>query len=246
MLDALIEVSRRVGAPESGLAILAEGNTSVRDGDTFWIKASGESLAGCGPASFVRCRPEPLLDAAGLSDGEAAQALQDSLVEGSKKPSVEAFFHAWLLFRAGATFVLHSHPEPILSLACSGRGEEVAALRYFPDEVVFCGPASAWVPYVDPGWRLAPAYEEAHGRVVAAHGHSPKCYVMENHGLTTVGRTAEEAWSATAMAVKAARIVLAAPGGARPLRAAEVARIAGRADEHDRQRRVWGTTDPVS
>lgn len=240
MLDALIEVSRRVGAPGSGLAILAEGNTSVRDGDTFWIKASGESLADCGPGSFVRCRPEPLLGAT-----DPADALVESLVEGTKKPSVEAFFHAWLLFRAGATFVLHSHPEPVLALACSGRGQEVASARHFPDEVVFCGPASAWIPFVDPGWALAGAYGEAHGRFVAAHGQPPKCYVMENHGLTTVGRTAEEAWSATAMAVKAARIVLAAPGGAKPLPAAEVARIAGRADEHDRQRRVWGTTDPL-
>jgi rhamnose utilization protein RhaD (predicted bifunctional aldolase and dehydrogenase) len=245
VLDALIEVSRRVGAPEAGLAMLAEGNTSVRDGETFWIKASGEPLKDCGRESFVRCRPEPLLDASGLTDAGAAEALRASLVEGAKKPSVEAFFHAWLLFRAGVSFVLHAHPEPVLALACSANGQASAAARHFPDEVVFCGPASAWVPYVDPGWSLAPAIRDAHDRFSATHGQPPKCYLMENHGLTTVGRTAEEAWSAMAMAVKAARVVLAAPGGAMPLPPEEVARIAGRADEHDRQRRVWGIADPL-
>ena len=45
-IDRLIELSRDLGREDRGLAILGEGNTSVRlSAETFMVKASGSTLA---------------------------------------------------------------------------------------------------------------------------------------------------------------------------------------------------------
>ena len=41
----LVEMSRYLGDPGKGYAILGEGNTSARiDGDSFYVKASGTTM----------------------------------------------------------------------------------------------------------------------------------------------------------------------------------------------------------
>ena len=57
VLDELVGMSAELGDPSRDLAILGEGNTSVRaDEETFWIKASGTELARASRESFVRVR----------------------------------------------------------------------------------------------------------------------------------------------------------------------------------------------
>jgi ribulose-5-phosphate 4-epimerase/fuculose-1-phosphate aldolase len=63
--------------------------------------------------------------------------------------------------------------------------------------------------------------------------------LLENHGLIALGPSPEAVLAGTLMAVKSAEIFLGAASlGALPrfLTAAQVARIAGRPDEHYRQK----------
>jgi hypothetical protein len=70
--------------------------------------------------------------------------------------------HGYLLSQPGVRFVGHSHPVAINAITCSVRGEELACGgRMMAEEVVFCGPASCWVPYTDPGIGLARAVRTA-------------------------------------------------------------------------------------
>ncbi len=61
-------------------AICGEGNVSVRDDDSFWMKASGASLTNLGKTEMIACKMTGVpFDSLGL------------------KPSIETGFHAWIL-----------------------------------------------------------------------------------------------------------------------------------------------------
>src|SRR5438309_510056 len=101
-LESLLSLSHELGAPERHLAILGEGNTSMRlDSSQFAVKASGCNLATLTENDLTRCdsgKILKLLDARKTTDALVDQALFDArLNPKSKKPSVESIFHAWLL-----------------------------------------------------------------------------------------------------------------------------------------------------
>lgn len=245
-LGALIELSHQLGREERALAILGEGNTSTRvDEETFIVKASGSSLGTLAPENVTQCRFADLLallDRKKSSDAEIDEALLASRVNPqAKKPSVEAIFHAWLLTLPGVTFVGHTHPIAVNSLLCSRWGKTFASKRTFPDEIVCCGEQSVYVPYTDPGLKLAATIRAETKKFVRVHGQPPRVILLENHGLIALGSSAQAVIATTLMADKAARIfagAVAANGGASPrfLSPEQVARIAGRPDEHYRRK----------
>ena len=231
-LDDAIILSHLLADPGLDSAILAEGNVSVRDGDRFWVKASGRRMATAGPADFSRVDPGPVLAALESElDDAGVRALLAASADG---PSVETFMHAALLELPGVETVGHAHPVALLGLLCSDRAEEEAGRRYFPDEVVCCGPSSPCVPYVDPGLPLARAVRAAALGHAEAWGEPPKTIWLANHGLIALGKNPATVESAFAMTVKAARVRLA--GATRPLTEREIDRIHTRPDEHHRQR----------
>src|SRR5690606_5726256 len=115
---------------------------------------------------------------------------------------------------------------------------DFARERLIPDQVVYCGEASVLVPYVDPGLVLARAIARAVEAFRAERGVLPKTILLENHGAIGLGRTTGEVYAALAMLEKSARIFAgaAALGGPVFMAPHHVARIAGRPDEHYRQR----------
>jgi rhamnose utilization protein RhaD (predicted bifunctional aldolase and dehydrogenase) len=180
-----------------------------------------------------------LLDHATLGDTAVDQALLDARIDpAARKPSVEAMFHAWLLTLPGVHFVGHTHPSAVNALLCSPYAEAFARQRRFPDEVVCCGPESVLVPYIDPGLALGCAIRDAVKSSIASTGIVPRVVLLKNHGLIALGATPAGVLAATLMTVKAARITLGAitAGGPVPMSRADVDRIAGRSDEHYRQR----------
>lgn len=243
LASELVRLSRELGREDRALAILGEGNASARiSEEEFWVKASGQSLATLAPRGLVRCRSEGLLalmKGRVPADSTVDEALLGARVDASgPKPSVESMFHAWLLTLPGVSFVAHTHPVAVNAVLCSPRARLFASRRLFPDEVVCCGAESVVVPYADPGLSLARAIRsrvEAHRRRL---GCAPRLILLENHGLIALGATSRAVLASTLMAVKAAEIFLGAAtlGGPRFLPPAEVARIAGRSDEHYRQR----------
>lgn len=245
-VSALLELSHQLGREDRSLAILGEGNTSTRiDEETFIVKASGSNLATLAAENVTECRFADLLgllDQKNLSDAAIDAALLASRSDPSaKKPSVEAIFHAWLLTLPGVNFVGHTHPIAVNSLLCSQWGKTFAERRLFPDEIVCCGEQSVYVPYTDPGLALAAAIRRETEKFIDVQGQSPRIILLENHGLIALGSSANAVTAATLMADKAARIFLgttSANGGATPrfLTAEQVARIAGRPDEHYRRK----------
>jgi len=243
ILEALVALSRELGAEHRGLAILGEGNVSAKlNDDTFLVKASGSSLGTLTDADVTECRSAPLLkmlDRNDLDDKEVDDELLASRMNDSaKKPSVEALFHAYLLSLPEINFVGPTHAIHINQILCSPRAADFATMKLFPDDIVCCGPASVFVPYTDPGMRLSQVIRKETTHYVAEMGFAPRVILLENHGIITLGRSPEAVKAAMFMAEKAAKIFVgaAALGGPRFLSQENIGRILGRPDEHYRRR----------
>jgi rhamnose utilization protein RhaD (predicted bifunctional aldolase and dehydrogenase) len=240
---ALLKLSHELGREDRGWAILGEGNTSARiDSDHLLVKASGSSLGTLHEEDLVECRADAIL---ALLDKRAAtdEAIESTLLAsrvnpGSKKPSVETLFHAYLLTLRDVHFVGHTHLTAVNQVLCSPRARQFAERRLFPDEIVCCGSKSVLVPYTDPGLRLAQAIRRGVSAFLRRHRYVPRVILVKNHGIITTGRTPEAVLAAMLMAEKSAQIWIGAAslGGPTFLRDSDVWRIAGRSDEHVRRK----------
>jgi len=239
--EKLLGLSHELGKPEHRLAILGEGNTSAGiDEKTFFIKASGAELRTLRRDQLVRVRFDAILP---MLDQELDQEqTRDTLLAAradpkSLKPSVEAIFHAWLLRQEGVKFVGHTHATEVNKILCSERAMDFAERRLFPDEVVYCGPKSLLIDYIDPGAKLAAAIRDRWNQFVVDNGYTPRLILIINHGLIAVGSAPEAVLATTLMTVKAAEIFAGACALGSPvfMDPKEVFRIHSRLDEHYRR-----------
>jgi len=242
-LKLLLELSHQLGNPLRPMAILGEGNASAKlSGETFIVKASGCSLGTLDEEGLVECRSKillPLLEKNKLTDAAVDGTLLNSRVDPkAKKPSVEALFHSWLLTLPGIEFVGHTHAPAVNSILCSPRAAEFAVKKIFPDEIVCCDVASVFIPYTDPGLKLAQAIRTETEKFLQVYGRPPRVILMENHGIITLGRSIQAVLSAMLMAEKTATVWLgaAALGGPTFMTPEHVERISGRPDEAVRRR----------
>lgn len=242
VLHQLVEMTRYLGDPSKGYAILGEGNSSARiDADTFYVKASGTTMATIGPDGFVRVsisRVTEVLDDPRAGDDDVSRVFQEALVTPgeTRRPSVEAMLHAVLLRVPEYQFIGHTHPVYTNALLCSRRAEEAVSGRIFPDQVVSMKHKSVFVPYVDPGLALTREVKRRFDAYVDEEGVLPSAILMQNHGLITMGATPKAVTSCTDMAEKASQILVHtyALGGPRFMTPADVDRIFTRPDEHYR------------
>jgi rhamnose utilization protein RhaD (predicted bifunctional aldolase and dehydrogenase) len=237
----LVELSREFG--QARWTILGEGNTSGRiDEKVFAVKSSGSSLGTLTEIELTHCYFDallPVLDRKGVSEQEIEEILLNSRVRPTAlKPSVETFFHAYLLTIPGVNYVGHTHPVPVNQILCSCLGNLFAQERRFPDEVVCCGPVSLMVPYEDPGLALAVRIRRDLQNFERVHRKNPKVILLGNHGVITIGQTADAVRVAMAMTVKAAEIFVGAHslGGNISMPESEVNRIENRLDEEYRRK----------
>jgi rhamnose utilization protein RhaD (predicted bifunctional aldolase and dehydrogenase) len=242
-LQSLLDLSHSLGGERLRMAILGEGNTSLRlDAETFAVKASGSNLASLRAADLSTCRFDrllPLLDAPAATDAEIDRVLFAARVnEADKKPSIEALFHAYLLTLPGVACVGHVHAIAVNQILCSPRARDYAERRACPDEIVMCGIESVFVPYAEPGLGLAQSIRREVQAFVRRTGREPKIILLQNHGIIAVGPSPKAVLGSLLMAEKAAEIFVgaAALGGPVFLTAAQCERIAGRPDEHYRQK----------
>lgn len=246
ILEELVALSHFMGAPHRDLAILGEGNTSAKiDDATFYIKASGQTLETIPAEGFCKVRFDkilPLFDKPDLTDLEVKDALLHSKegVASSVMPSVETFFHAYLLSLPGIGFIAHTHPIAVNSILCSQYAKEAVSGRLFPDEVVCCGVAPCFVEYVDPGMPLSRTIKQRVEEYIEEYNELPKVILMQSHGLIAVGKTPKDCRTITEMYVKTARVILGtyALGGPNFMTPENVSRIHSRPDEHYRQKQI--------
>lgn len=240
----LVELANDLGDPALDYVILGEGNVSSHASNgTFWVKASGVNLLGARADGFVRVAAASILATVNgqeKSDEHVRQALVDCRADGrdGPLPSVETFMHGVLLAVPGVNYVGHTHPTAINMVTCSTKFQEALGGRLFPDETVLCGPASVLVPYVDPGLALAREIQNRVHAFIEHHGERPRAIYLQNHGFIALGSSPNEVRNITAMAVKAARILVGTfhLGGPRFMPDADVRRIHGRLDEEYRKR----------
>ena len=101
-----------------------------------------------------------------------------------------------------------------------------------------CGIESVFVPYADPGLGLSQGIRQEVLAFVKRSGRDPKIILLQNHGIIAVGPSPKAVLGSLLMAEKAAEIFIgaAALGGPVFLTATQCERIAGRPDEHYRQK----------
>jgi rhamnose utilization protein RhaD (predicted bifunctional aldolase and dehydrogenase) len=231
-LTELVGLSRALGLPERDLAVLGEGNTSARlDDESFLVKASGTSLAGADPGSFVKMdfgRTLALLDLRDPADDELGEALMGarSSAEGGLRPSIEAPLHALALTEGEAAFVGHTHPTSVNSVLCSDHAGRLSEGAIFPDQIVVLGRHPLHIPYNDVGLPLAHALRDG----------------LQNHGLVALGSSASEVEQITTMADKHARIMAGVLAAGEPvyLTAEQADHLDTRSDEEYRRRVFQG------
>jgi rhamnose utilization protein RhaD (predicted bifunctional aldolase and dehydrogenase) len=258
VVDDLVALSRTLGEPPRQLAILAEGNTSVRlDGDgrsgRMLVKASGAWLVRLGPQDLVELTLAPLvnlLDDERTGDDEVSRAFTEATVTreaGSARPSVEALLHAVCLTETPARVVAHTHPVAVNGLLCSASAELLGAGALFPDQIVVLGRHVLVVPYVDPGLPLARHVLGLLRDFRARHDTAPRVIFLRNHGIFALGASSDEALQITEMAVKVALVLQAAAttGGAVFLSDEQADRIDSRPDEHHRRRALAAQEERV-
>ena len=244
-IKALLELAHEMGREDRQLAILGEGNVSAKlSAEQFAVKASGCRLAALTEADITTCESSrilALMEKRALNDYDIEQQLLEARVSGAgKKPSAEAMFHAWLLSLREVNFVGHCHPSTVNQVLCSPRARDFAERRLFPDEAVYCGSSSVFVPYTDPGLPLAREIAERTKTFVEKEGHPPRLILLQNHGIIALGSTSAAVLACILMAAKAAAIFMgaAAMGGPNFLKPEHVERVVSRPDEAHRQRQL--------
>ncbi len=252
-LEQLVHMSRQLGDPACDFVLLHEGNTSAKiDDATFFVKASGQQLHNIDGAGFVEVRNDAVL--AMLAGGELTdEQIKDGLTAArvdpaaTLRPSVETVLHAGLLALETIQFVAHTHPGDVNALLCSKSAREAVTGRLFPDEIVVCGPAPAFVEYVDPGLPLARAVQDSVDAYVEQWEELPKVILMQNHGMIAMAATGAEVEAITAMCTKTCRILRGTYdfGGPNFLTDENVARIHTRPDEAYRRKALGETARRV-
>ncbi|MEY4708513.1 MAG: hypothetical protein RJB58_2236 [Pseudomonadota bacterium] len=167
------------------------GNTSVKttvkdqlgeDVDVICIKGSGWDMGVIEPVGLPAVRLEPLrklrkLDR--LSDEDMVNFQRINLLDStSPNPSVETLLHAFLPHK----FIDHVHSTAVLALTDQPDNKALVEEVY--------GDRVAYVPYTIPGFALAKAVAEVFDKHPKAEG-----LILLQHGIFTMGDTAEQAYS---------------------------------------------------
>jgi rhamnulose-1-phosphate aldolase/alcohol dehydrogenase len=166
------------------------GNTSVKttvkdqlgeDVDVICIKGSGWDMGVIEPAGLPAVKLEPLrklrkLDK--LSDEDMVNFQRINLLDSSSpNPSVETLLHAFLPHK----FIDHVHSTAVLALTDQPDNKALVQEVY--------GDRVAYVPYTIPGFALAKSVADVFDNNSGVEG-----LVLLQHGIFTVGDTAEQAY----------------------------------------------------
>lgn len=185
-IEDLIAISRKFGQ-DSRFVIAGGGNTSYKDENRLWVKASGHALATITEDGFA-VLDRALLNEMGEEAYNADTAIREEQVKNDlaaacitkdRRPSVETSLHNCM----GFAFVVHLHPTLVNGLMCSVNAE-AACKEIFPDAL--------YIEYTDPGYTL---FKKVYDRIKAykaEKGKEPQVIFLQNHGIFVGGDTTAE------------------------------------------------------
>ncbi len=186
-LKQLIRISRLYGQ-NPDYVIAGGGNTSYKDNERLWVKASGISMADIDEDGFVcldRKKLQAILDnkysdLPNIREQEVKTDLHNAILSSkNKRPSVETSMHEIIQY----PFVVHTHPTLVNGLLCSKNSKSVVH-QLFGDEVIY-------VPYTDPGYTLFKAVETELKIFRTEKRKEPNIIFLENHGVFVAGDSTE-------------------------------------------------------
>jgi len=188
-IKELIEVSRFYGSKRD-FVIAGGGNTSYKDDEKIYVKASGVSLATIDENGFAvldRKAMQAISEKTYSKDVmERENQIKHDLLnarfqpEKGLRPSVEASLHNLIAFR----FVVHTHNTKVNGLMCGTNAEKLTS-ELFGDDVVY-------VPYVDPGYILFKEVETRINAYKAKTGNEPQIILLQNHGIFVAANSVAE------------------------------------------------------
>jgi rhamnulose-1-phosphate aldolase/alcohol dehydrogenase len=203
-LEGLVYRSNLLGRDRSVVNIYG-GNTSAKLEQTdfagrttrvLYVKASGSDVLTMKAKDFAALRLDeidPLFQRGTMTDEQMTDYLAFTVFEpGRPRQSIETLLHAFVPFR----HVDHTHPDTLISLACTPAGEATAR-KLFGDRM-------AWVDYIRPGFTLSKWIGQ---RVI----DNPKidCVVMGKHGLVTWGDDPKSCYDQTIRIIQEAEDYIA-------------------------------------
>ena len=185
----LIDISRFYGRDIS-YTLGGGGNTSYKDKNLLYIKASGHSLATISEDGFAvldRNRLSPMLSRDYSNDSsqrelEVKNDLMKSSIHPEKqlRPSVETSLHDMIHY----SYVVHTHPYMVNALMCS-KDVFSCTKELFGDEALL-------IPYTDPGFVLSKTVAAEVNKYKETYSIDPKIIFLQNHGVFVAADTIEE------------------------------------------------------
>jgi len=186
----IVEQLKILSKFSSKFCVGMEGNISGKVSDTnFLIKASGSKLKYLGCDDLIEFNLNG-----------------DKISNTNKIPSMELGFHMYLLSFNNINFVSHTHPVNTLKILCGKKSIDFSENRIFPDQVIFNGPKSCFVPYAMPGEKLNTLIRKSVDLFIQKEGYIPSLILLENHGIITFGKTIDECIISTQICEKSAKI----------------------------------------
>ena len=183
-LAKLAGLSRYLGRDQE-LVLAGGGNTSYKNKNNMWIKASGSQLRGITQKDFV-CLDRKKLEVIGRKkypkddrarEAEVAGDLLSARVnpELCQTPSVESYFHNLI----DQPWVAHIHPLVVNTLTCSKNGKDLYK------KIV--GKDTLWIDFYKPGYTLSSIMEKKIRDFIKRHKKPPRAIFLQNHGLIVGG-----------------------------------------------------------
>ena len=184
-IKELVSLSHQISRHVVG----AEGNTSAREGDYFYIKASGFSLDSLQESDVIKCD----LDGNQLNNFHL-------------KPSLETSFHSLIYKISNCRFIAHTHPLETMKIVCSKRVDNFSKERLFPDQVVYNGLESCVIEYSHPGIELRDSMAVSLSEYIKRHNNFPDLILLKNHGIICAADTIKKCVFSTDICEKSAAI----------------------------------------
>ena len=185
-LEDLIKISQKYGA-DSRYVIAGGGNTSYKNAEKLWVKASGHALATITEDGFAvldRALLNPMGEKTYSTDAaqreeQVKNDLASACLTRDRRPSVETSLHNCM----GFSFVVHLHPTIVNGLMCSKNAGAVCK-ELFPEAL--------YIEYTDPGYTLFKKVYDRISAYKATNGHEPQVIFLQNHGIFVGADTTAE------------------------------------------------------
>ena len=185
----LIQISQYFGKQKE-YVIAGGGNTSYKNNEYLYVKASGACLATVEENDFVVILREKMNSISKKKysvdplkrEEYLKKDLTHCIADNKKleKPSVEASLHNLLNY----AYVVHTHPWFVNALGCSMEAKKHCKL-ILGEEVLF-------IEYASPGYELFQKVKKYISDYRKEKEFDPKIILLENHGIFVSGDNIEE------------------------------------------------------